>query len=92
MNSEYLLILTAIMSLLIFIIQRTESGKRRTVIYIMIIPVILIRNWVVYRDVEQEAWAALFLSLFLNFVFWLTIGRYNPVRSSDEIKVLGMDD
>lgn len=28
----------------------------------------------------------------LNFLFWFLIGRYNPPRSSDEIKVLGLND
>jgi hypothetical protein len=31
-------------------------------------------------------------ALVLNFLFWFVIGRYNPPRSSDEIKVLGMND
>jgi len=33
------------------------------------------------------------LALVLNLLFWLLIGRYNPVASSDKnIRVIGMDD
>jgi hypothetical protein len=31
-------------------------------------------------------------ALVLNWLFWFLIGRYNPPRSSDAIKVLGMND
>ncbi|RMG76483.1 MAG: hypothetical protein D6711_03820, partial [Chloroflexi bacterium] len=92
MNLEYLTIFTTLFGLLFFFYQRTESQKRRTVLLIMIIPLILLRNFAVYRNMESEAWAGLFLAFFLNFMFWVLIGRYNPVGSSDNIKVLGMDD
>lgn len=36
-------------------------------------------------------WAA-FGALVFNFLFWFLIGRYNPPHSSDDIKVLGMND
>ena len=41
---------------------------------------------------HREAWLALGIALVLNFFFWALIGRYNPVASSDEIQVIGMDD
>ena len=30
--------------------------------------------------------------LIINFLYWALLGRYNPVGSSDAIKVYGMDD
>jgi len=92
MNVSQLITLTIIISLLMFLFQRTEASKRLIVIFTMIIPIILIRNFAVYRDIETEAWTALVISFVLNFLFWVLIGRYNPVKSSDEIRVLGMDD
>jgi hypothetical protein len=92
MSTEYLALLTLFLSFMLFVIQRTEPKKRRFVIFIMFIPALLLRNFVVYRDIESEGWTALFLSLVLNFLFWVLIGRYNPVKSSDEIQVLGLDD
>lgn len=47
---------------------------------------------VLHRNIHREAWIALALALFVNFAFWLFIGRYNPVHSSDEIRVIGMDE
>jgi hypothetical protein len=32
------------------------------------------------------------VALVVNFLFWLLIGRYNPVGSSEDIQVLGLDD
>ena len=79
-------------TLLIFLIQRTEATKRRVILLLMVIPTLLIRNWVVYRDRETEALVALVVALLLNFMFWALIGRYNPVGTSDQIRVLSMDD
>jgi len=92
MNLEYFLLFTIIITLLLLLIQRTESGKRRVVIVAMIIPAILIRNWANFRDMETEAWAALGAAIVLNLLFWVLIGRYNPVPSSEDIRVLGLDD
>lgn len=92
MDIEYLLIFTVLLSFLLFLIQRTEAKRRLLVILVVAIPAILIRNWIAYRDMEQEGLVALGLALLLNFLFWFLIGRYNPVGSSDDIEVLGMDD
>lgn len=41
-----------------------------------------------------EMTLGIFLSLVISFLFWLLIGRYNPVGNPDEdsIKVYGLDD
>jgi signal transduction histidine kinase len=92
MNLEYLLIFTTVIGLVLFLFQRTEPKKRLIVVAVMFVPALWIRNWIVYRDLEQEGWIALILAVLLNFFFWVFIGRYNPVQSSDEIRVLGLDD
>ncbi len=83
---------TLLISLLVFLTQRAEAKRRFAVALMMLIPGILLRNLAVYREVEREAWFALVAALFLNFMFWALIGRYNPVPNSDEMRVLGMDD
>ena len=92
MNTEYFLIFLVIITALLLIIQRTDPNKRRLVIFVMLLPALLLRNFANYRDVSSEALTALWVAIFLNVMFWLLIGRYNPPRSSDEIKVLGLDD
>lgn len=80
-------------SLVFFIIQRTEAQKRRIVILTMLVVLELLRRFIVYRDINTEGIIAFLIALILNFLFWAIIGRYNPVKSSDEtIKVYGMDD
>ena len=39
-----------------------------------------------------EAVLGLLIALVLNGLFWVLIGRYNPVSSSDDIRVMGLDD
>jgi hypothetical protein len=92
MDLGYLALLTITMSILLMMIQRTESRRRLLVAALLIVPAILLRNFINYREIRTEGWVALGLALLFNFLFWALIGRYNPVHSSDEIQVLGMDD
>ncbi len=92
MNMGYLLVLALIVTAMLLAVQRAEPKKRLIVFILLLIPAYLLRNFVVYREIVTEGWAALTIALVLNFLFWALIGRYNPVRSSDEIQVLGMDD
>lgn len=85
--------LTLLLSVLLFVIQRTEARKRFTVALGIFLTVgLLLRDWLISRDLVTEAVVALTVSFVLNFLFWWLIGRYNPVGSSDDIRVLGMDD
>jgi phosphatidylserine synthase len=92
MDFDNLLMLTIVISLLLLIVQRTEPSRRLWVMFIMIIPAILLRNLIRYRNIEKEGWVALGIALLFNFLFWALVGKYNPVHSSDEIQVLGLDD
>lgn len=92
MDNEYFIIFVVVLSGLLLLIQRTEPSKRRMVIFLMILPIILLRNFAVYREVETEALTALWVAIFLNFLYWLFIGRHIPNKGSEEIKVLGLDD
>ncbi len=49
-------------------------------------------HYLLRHSIHREAWIALGIALFLNGSYWILIGRYNPVGSSDEIQVIGMDD
>lgn len=86
------LLLTFLIGLMLFLIQRSERKRRRIVALGMLLGGELIRRYVWFRGVHTEAWVALIAALLLNALFWLLIGRYNPVGSSDRIQVLGMDD
>lgn len=94
MQLEYVVLLTLFISTLMLLVQRSERKYRRVVFLLFVLTAgILLRNFVVYRAIEREGYTALFLSFVINFLFWLFIGRYNPVGSSDSnIQVLGMDD
>ncbi|MEP7292790.1 MAG: hypothetical protein ABI835_13490 [Chloroflexota bacterium] len=60
---------------------------------VVLFPGDLLRRSVFSRNLYTEAWVALIVALVVNLFFWLLIGRYNPVRKSDEeIRVIGMDD
>jgi hypothetical protein len=92
MDLGSLLALCVGFSIILIIIQRTEPKHRRIVRATMALTVLLI-GWFAYqRAFITEAVAAFVLALLLSFLFWLFIGRYNPVKSDDNIKVYGLDD
>ena len=87
-----IIILTIPFSLMGFLIQRSENKRRRTVIYLMLFVAFLTWYWANYRGLNDVFFTSLIIALILNYLFWLLIGRYNPVGKSDDIQVIGMDD
>ena len=92
MNVGILVLLAVFMSFMLLIVQRAETKRRLLVAVVMLGIGELIRRYVFYRNVHTEAWIALIIALVFNAVFYLFVGRYNPVHSSDEIQVIGLDD
>ena len=92
MNVGILILLAVFMSIMLMIVQRAEARRRLLVAVVMLGIGELIRRYVFYRNVHAEAWIALIIALVLNGGFYLFVGRYNPVHSSDEIQVIGLDD
>ena len=92
MQSGSALLLFIILAAIFFIIQRTEVKKRRGVAILMGLFGLVIVWYISTRQIWGEAFGALIAALFINLLFWLFIGRYNPVGSSDSIRVMGLDD
>lgn len=93
MNGGAFLFLSGLFTLALLLIQRTEAKRRRTVIYLIAFLGLLIAYWANARALGSEFVVSLLAALLLNFLFWLLIGRYNPVGDSDKnIQVIGMDD
>lgn len=91
--TDYTLPLTLVFSLTFFLIQRSEAKARGCVTRVMVLMVGGAVLWFSYvRDVFGQVIWAIIVAGFLNLLFWLVIGRYNPPKSSDEIRVLKMDD
>jgi hypothetical protein len=87
-----LLLMILVMTAVVFIIQRTEGKKRRGVLIVMGIFMLGVFYFVSLRDFWGGLVLAVVIALVINIVYWMLVGRYNPVGSSDSIKVLGMDD
>lgn len=92
MDTGIFSLLAVFITVMLFMFQRTEKKRRRLALLLMLVFAELIRRYTWYRGVHVEAWGALATAAVLNSLFWLFIGRYNPVASSDEIKVMGLDD
>lgn len=93
MNAGVILLLTFVLGVMLFLIQRAEKRRRRLAALVMAGLAFLLWYWANYRQLGSEFAASLLLALFLNLLFWLLIGRYNPVGDSEAgIRVLGMDD
>jgi amino acid permease len=87
------LVLLALSFTTIFIlIQRSEAKRRRLVIFCMLLVILLIVWYSNQTNLQREALFGFLIGGVISFLFWLLIGRYNPVGSSDNIHVLGLDD
>jgi hypothetical protein len=92
MDGGVIVLLVLTLGTVILVIQRTEA-KRRRVAYAIMFLVLVVLVWLVNTlGAWSEAIVALIIALILNGLFYILIGRYNPVGSSDDIHVLGMDD
>lgn len=93
MNGGAFILLAVFLTIALLLVQRTEAKRRRIAILLMVIVIFLTVYWANVRELSGEAALALAAALVVNFLFWLLIGRYNPVGDSDKtIQVLGMDD
>lgn len=93
MDTGILVLVTVSFGLMLFLIQRSEAKRRLLVAIVMLLPAELIRRFGIIRGYDSEVMAGFIIALVFNFLFWVMIGRYNPVRKSeDEIRVIGMDD
>lgn len=87
----FLLLLFAFGSLMLMI-QRTEAKRRRVVALGLGLVFVVIVRYASFREFHTEAQVAFVVALVTNFLFWALVGRYNPPKNSDDMKVLGLDD
>ncbi len=93
MDWNYVALIAITVASLLVMIQRTVPARRRLALVLVGICLLVIRqNAFIKRDLHEETLLACLLGLALAGLFWLLIGRYNPVKTDDAIKVLGMDD
>ena len=93
MDWIYVALIALTVALLLVMIQRTEPARRRLVTGFVAISLLVIRhNAFLKGDLHEETVLAFAFALLLSFIFWLLIGRYNPVQSEDHVQVIGMDD
>lgn len=92
MDTGSLVLLTLSFTILFIIVQRAEASRKRIVRFIVFLLVLFIAWYAHMTELQSEAVFGFVIGAVLSFLFWLLIGRYNPVGSSDDIRVLGMDD
>jgi len=93
MDWNYIGLIAVLVAALLVMIQRTEP-KRRRLAAIVVAPILLVIRQYAFlkRDLHLETLLAFIIGIALSLVFWLLIGRYNPVGRDSEVKVIGMDD
>ena len=87
----FFLLFFAIAFMMLFI-QRTERKRRLLVTLGMLVIGVVIVRYASFRNLHTEAQLAFAAGLVVNFLFWALVGRYNPPKNSDDMKVLGLDD
>jgi flagellar biosynthesis protein FliR len=89
MNGGYLLVVGISFGILLILSQRiVPRHKRMFRGFIVTMAIFLMIRY----EYQLETLLGYVLALFLSFLFWLLIGRYNPVNDKDEIKVYGLND
>ncbi|MCB9451673.1 MAG: hypothetical protein H6672_09550 [Anaerolineaceae bacterium] len=86
------ILLAGSFTIIMLMVQRAERRRRRLVGLFMLVIGILIQRYAVFWKLYDEALFGFIVALILNFLFWALIGRYNPVGTSDDIRVMGLDD
>jgi len=89
MDFGYWLLISFTFGILLILVQRTEEKRKKIVRNFVIAVGILL---LIRYELIGETIAGYVTALFISYLYWLLIGRYNPVGSSDEIKVYGLDD
>jgi hypothetical protein len=93
MTTGNLVFLAIVITLLLLAIQRAEARRRLLTAAILVIPVgWLVYRWAIYRGQVTETLIAGVIGLVLNGLFWVFYGRKHPPGSSEEIRVIGMED
>ncbi len=93
MDWNYIGLIAITVTLLFLLVQRTEPKRRRLSIAFLVLCLLVIRqNAFLKSDLHEETLAAFILGVLLSGIFWLLIGRYNPVAAADDIQVMGLDD
>lgn len=93
MDLNYVALIAVMATLLLVMIQRTVPERRRLAIFIVAICLLVIRhNAFLKGDLHDETLLAFVIAAVSSFLFWLLIGRYNPVKGKNSVKVLGLDD
>jgi formate hydrogenlyase subunit 3/multisubunit Na+/H+ antiporter MnhD subunit len=86
-------VLVALFTLVGLAVQRTERRRRWLTALILLLPsAYLLVRWALYRGRVAEMLLSAGIALVLNGLFWLFIGRHHPPGSSDDIRVVGMED
>ncbi len=93
MDWNYVGLIAVLVAALLVMIQRTEPKRRRLAAFVVAPILLVIRQYAfLKRDLHEETLLAFVIGIVLSLLFWLLIGRYNPVGSDCEVKVIGMDD
>ncbi|MCY3866683.1 MAG: hypothetical protein OXG68_14695 [Chloroflexi bacterium] len=93
MDLNYIALITITVSLLFILIQRTDPNRRRlSIAFVLLCLLIIHHNTSIKNDLHEETLLAFLLGVLLSGLFWLLVGRYNPVDNEEEIQVMGMDD
>lgn len=90
MNSGYLLLVSVAFGLLLILAQRIEARHKRMFRGFIVTMAIFL---MIRYEYQGETLLGYGFALLISYLFWLFIGRYNPVKNSnDEIKVYGLND
>jgi hypothetical protein len=92
MDTGSLILLALSFTTLFIVVQRAEAKRKRIVRFTVILLILFIAWYATMTNLQREALVGFIIGSVISFLFYVLVGRYNPVGSSDDIRVLGLDD
>lgn len=92
MSWRAVLVLSLLFLMTFISLQRADPSRKKVIRNFSIFMYLLIGFYAWWYRAYIEMLVGLAAAALISGLFWLLIGRYNPVNSSDDIRVLGMDD
>lgn len=89
MNWGYVFTIAITFSILLIVAQRLpERGRRFFRGFVVFMAFFLMIRY----EQHLENIMGYLLAFLTSFLFWVLVGRYNPVKQESDIKVFGLDD
>lgn len=90
MDWNYIFLVGFTFGVMLILTQRITNPRQKRLFrgFVVTMAIILMIRY----QLQIENLVGYFIAIIISYLFWLLIGRYNPVGNHEEIKVYGLND